>query len=52
MVFSGLAGSGQVHISHLDQACCKHFAMVFLTSLVREATGEYTYLGLVPDKPL
>ena len=28
MVFSRLAGSGQVHTSYLDQGCFKHFAMV------------------------
>lgn len=53
MVFSGPAGSGQVHTSLLGQGCLKYFAMVIPTRLDRELSlREYTSLGLMPNKPL
>lgn len=36
MVFSGPAGSGQMHTSHLGQDCLKPFAMIILTSVMRQ----------------
>ena len=49
MVFSRLAGSGQVHTSYVGQGCFKHFAMV---SLTRQTAEKHTSLGLMPNKPL
>lgn len=48
MVFSRLAGSGQVHASYLEQGCFKHFAMV---SLTRQTAEKYTSLGLMSNNP-